>query len=141
MIRKEHNIDVMCDWLPREHPMLEYLSENGVTATVDAEWVEDEIDMLGSGGMDDLGGVGGDGYGDGDRDGRGMTFEARAAKSSLVRKYRNLRVALENDSMLFVDDIFDTGRTRAAIDAARLDDAQRRAILQGNARKLLARFD
>jgi predicted TIM-barrel fold metal-dependent hydrolase len=37
--------------------------------------------------------------------------------------------------------IFDTGRTRAAIGAARLDDAQRHAILQGNARELLARFD
>lgn len=44
MIRKEHNIDVMCDWLPREHPMWEYLSENGVTATVDVEWVEDEVE-------------------------------------------------------------------------------------------------
>lgn len=42
MIRKEHDIDVMCDWLPREHPAWEYLSENGVTATVRCEWVEDE---------------------------------------------------------------------------------------------------
>ena len=66
--------------------------------------VEDEDMELaatgGWGGGDEMG----TGTGDGDR---GMTFEARAAKSSLVRKYRNLRVALENDPMLFVDDIFD----------------------------------
>ena len=38
---------------------------------------------------------------------RGLSFEAKAAKSSLVRKYRNLRKALEHDPMYFVDDIFE----------------------------------
>jgi hypothetical protein len=42
MIRQEHNIDVMCDWLPSEHPSTEYLAEHAVTATVRAEWAEDE---------------------------------------------------------------------------------------------------
>ena len=36
-----------------------------------------------------------------------LPFEARAAQASLIRKYRNLRRALEKDTMLFVDDIFE----------------------------------
>ena len=40
-------------------------------------------------------------------DEEGIPFGARAEEASLVRKYRNLRRALEVDSMLFVDDIFD----------------------------------
>eukprot|EP01042_Synura_sphagnicola_P007280 gene7280-9325_t len=36
-----------------------------------------------------------------------LPFEARAIQASLIRKYRNLRRALENDTMLFVDDIFE----------------------------------
>lgn len=40
-------------------------------------------------------------------DGKGLSFEAKAAKSSLIRKYRNLRKALEHDPMFFVDDIFE----------------------------------
>lgn len=39
---------------------------------------------------------------------RNMTFEGRAALSSLSRKYYNLRKALERDPMHFVDDIFET---------------------------------
>eukprot|EP01041_Mallomonas_annulata_P003640 gene3640-7257_t len=37
----------------------------------------------------------------------GLPFHSRAAQASLVRKYRNLRRALEKDSMHFVDDIFE----------------------------------
>eukprot|EP01038_Epipyxis_sp_PR26KG_P004323 gene4323-6124_t len=36
-----------------------------------------------------------------------IPFAAKADKSSLVRKYRNLRTALSKDSMQFVDDIFE----------------------------------
>lgn len=37
----------------------------------------------------------------------GLPFAAQAEDASLVRKYRNLRKALELDNMLFVDDIFE----------------------------------
>lgn len=40
-------------------------------------------------------------------DGANMPFSARAVEAALIRKYRNLRVALEKDPMMFVDDIFD----------------------------------
>ena len=36
-----------------------------------------------------------------------VPFSARAAEAALIRKYRNLRNALDNDDILFVDDIFD----------------------------------
>jgi hydrocephalus-inducing protein len=36
-----------------------------------------------------------------------IPFSARAEEAALVRKYRNLRVALKNDPMQFVDDIFE----------------------------------
>jgi len=36
-----------------------------------------------------------------------IPFAARADEASLVRKYRNLRTALSNDPMYFVDDIFE----------------------------------
>eukprot|EP00606_Chrysophyceae_sp_TOSAG23-5_P000584 GSChrysophyteH2.ASY1.ANO1.693.1 assembled CDS len=39
----------------------------------------------------------------------------RAEEASLVRKYRNLRRALEVDSMLFVDDIFDISPTEGQV--------------------------
>ena len=42
-----------------------------------------------------------------DVDDAGIPFNARAEEAQLVRKYRNLKRALEVDSMLFVDDIFD----------------------------------
>jgi len=42
-----------------------------------------------------------------DLDDDGIPFGARAEEASLVRKYRNLKRALEVDNMLFVDDIFD----------------------------------
>ncbi len=44
---------------------------------------------------------------DEDIDESGIPFGARAEEASLLRKYRNLKRALEVDSMLFVDDIFD----------------------------------
>jgi hydrocephalus-inducing protein len=36
-----------------------------------------------------------------------LSAQARADKATLTRKYRNLRTALENDNMMFVDDIFE----------------------------------
>ena len=37
----------------------------------------------------------------------GVPYRARADEAVLLRKYRNLRLALENDPMQFVDDIFE----------------------------------
>ncbi len=45
----------------------------------------------------------------------GIPFGARAEDASLLRKYRNLRRALEVDSMLFVDDIFDVSPTEGQV--------------------------
>jgi hydrocephalus-inducing protein len=39
--------------------------------------------------------------------GNNMPFSARAVEAALIRKYRNLRTALEKDPMMFVDDIFE----------------------------------
>ena len=36
-----------------------------------------------------------------------IPLSAKAAEAALIRKYRNLRVALEKDPMSFVDDIFE----------------------------------
>ena len=44
MIRQEHEIDVMCDWLPQEHAAWAYLSEHAVTATVRCEWVDEQAE-------------------------------------------------------------------------------------------------
>lgn len=44
---------------------------------------------------------------DSDQGGSNVAFAARANEAALVRKYRNLRLALKNDSMQFVDDIFE----------------------------------
>ena len=40
-------------------------------------------------------------------DGANLPYRARADEAVLQRKYRNLRLALENDPMQFVDDIFE----------------------------------
>jgi len=44
---------------------------------------------------------------DSHEDGAGMPFSARAVEAALIRKYKNLRIGLEKDSMMFVDDIFE----------------------------------
>ena len=36
-----------------------------------------------------------------------MPFRSKTEEAAFLRKYRNLRLALENDCMEFVDDIFD----------------------------------
>ena len=50
-----------------------------------------------------------EGYGDTDDEAEDdeIPFAARADEASLIRKYRNLRTALSNDPMYFVDDIFE----------------------------------
>ena len=45
----------------------------------------------------------------------GIPFGARAEEASLVRKYRNLKRALEVDNMLFVDDIFDVSPSEGQV--------------------------
>ena len=49
-------------------------------------------------------------------DGANVPYRARADEAVLQRKYRNLRLALENDLMQFVDDIFEISPLEGIID-------------------------
>ena len=44
-----------------------------------------------------------------------MPFSAKAIEAALIRKYRNLRVALEKDQMMFVDDIFEVSPSEGQV--------------------------
>ena len=44
-----------------------------------------------------------------------IPFSAKAAQAALTRKYRNLRVALEKDPMVFVDEIFEVSPTEGQV--------------------------